>query len=214
MSDEYCLECKRNTKVKAKHQRPSGLRHQPEIPEWKWEGIVMDFVTKLPRTSSGHNTIWVIVDRLTKSRSYLIVIVGSCRGFSSQCEGLGTRLDMNTAYHPQTDCQSERTIQTLEDMLRACVLNFRAEVGEGHLIGPKLVQETTEKILKIKDRLKAAVVRFGKKGKLAPRFVRPFEIIQKVGLVAYMLDLPGELDGVHDTFHVSNLKKYLADPTL
>ncbi|GKA61685.1 putative reverse transcriptase domain-containing protein [Tanacetum coccineum] len=143
-------------KVKAKHQRPSGLRHQPEIPEWKWEGIVMDFVTKLPRTSSGHNTIWVIVDRLTKSRSYLIVIVGSCRGFSSQCEGLGTRLDMSTAYHPQTDCQSERTIQTLEDMLRACVLNFRAEVGEGHLIGPKLVQETTEKILKIKDRLKAA----------------------------------------------------------
>ncbi|GKC35146.1 putative reverse transcriptase domain-containing protein [Tanacetum coccineum] len=121
-----------------------------------------------------------------------------------------------------------------------------AEVGEGQLIGPELVQETTKKISQIKDRLKAArdrqksyadkrrkplefsvgdyvllkvspwkgVVRFGKKGKLAPRFVGPFEIIKKVGPVAYQLDLPEELNGVHDTFHVSNLKKYLADPTL
>ncbi|GKF31798.1 hypothetical protein Tco_0101596 [Tanacetum coccineum] len=121
-----------------------------------------------------------------------------------------------------------------------------AEVGEGQLIGPELVQETTEKISQIKDKLKAArdrqksyadkrrkplefsvsdyvllkvspwkgVVRFGKKGKLAPKFVGPFEIIQKVGPVAYRLDLPQELNGVHDMFHVSNLKKCLADPTL
>ncbi|GJW38117.1 putative reverse transcriptase domain-containing protein [Tanacetum coccineum] len=96
------------------------------------------------------------------------------------------------------------------------------EVGEGQLIGPELVRETPEKIKQIKDRLKAArdlspwkgVVRFGKKGKLAPRFVGPFEIIEKVGLVAYRLDIPEELDGVHDTFHVSNLKKCLTDPTL
>ncbi|GJT65116.1 putative reverse transcriptase domain-containing protein [Tanacetum coccineum] len=194
---------------------------------------------------------------------------------------------MSTAYHPQTNGQSERTIQTLEDMLRVYVLDFGgswdvhlplvefsynnsyhssmrcasfealygrkcrspiiwAEVREGYLIGLELVQETTEKISQIKDRLKAVrdhqksyadrtrkplefsvgdyvllkvspwkgVVRFGKKGKLAPRFVGPFEIIEKVGLVAYRLDLPEELDGVHDTFHVSNLKKCLADPTL
>ncbi|GKD52436.1 putative reverse transcriptase domain-containing protein [Tanacetum coccineum] len=92
-----------------------------------------------------------------------------------------------------------------------------AEVGEGQLIGPELVQETTKKISQIKDRLKVArdcVVRFGKEGKLAPRFVEPFEIIEKVVPVAYRLDLPEELDGVHDTFHVSNLKKCLADPTL
>ncbi|GKA83943.1 putative reverse transcriptase domain-containing protein [Tanacetum coccineum] len=95
-----------------------------------------------------------------------------------------------------------------------------AEVGEGQLIGPELVQETTEKISQIKDRLKAAlspwkgVVRFGKKRKLAPRFVGPFEIIEKVGPMAYRLDLPEELNDVHDTFHVSNLKKCLADPTL
>ncbi|GKE39531.1 hypothetical protein Tco_1462936 [Tanacetum coccineum] len=97
-----------------------------------------------------------------------------------------------------------------------------AEVEECQLIGPELVQETTEKIMQIKDRLKAAhdlspwkgVVHFKKKGKLALRFVGPFEIIEKVGLVAYRLDLLEELNGVHDTFHVSNLKKCLADPTL
>nr|GFA76796.1 putative reverse transcriptase domain-containing protein [Tanacetum cinerariifolium] len=96
-----------------------------------------------------------------------------------------------------------------------------SEVKEGQLIRPELVQETTEKISQIKDRLKAAhdrqksykgVVRFGKKGKLAPRFVRPLEIIEKVGPVAYKMDLLEELDGIHDTFHVSNLKKCLANP--
>ncbi|GJV97421.1 putative reverse transcriptase domain-containing protein [Tanacetum coccineum] len=150
---------------------------------------------------------------------------------------------MSTTYHAQTNGQSEPTIQTLEDMLRACVLDFEgswdvhlplvefsynnsyhssvrcapfealygrkcrlpimwAEVWEGQLIGPELVQETIEKISQIKDRLKAArMVRFRKKGKLAPRFVGPFEIIEKVGLVAYRFDLLEELDGVHDTFH-------------
>ncbi|GJT37558.1 putative reverse transcriptase domain-containing protein [Tanacetum coccineum] len=187
------------------------------IPIWKWEGIAMDFVTKLPRTSSGHDTIWVIMDRLTKSAYFLpmcedykmerlarlylnekvarhgvpISIISdrdsrlTSRFCQSMQEALGTRLDMSTAYHPQTDGQSERTIQTLEDMLRACVLDFGG-----------------------------SVVRFGKKGKLAPRFVGPFEIVEKVGPVAYRLDLPEELSGVHDTFHVSNLKKCLADPTL
>ncbi|GJS79757.1 hypothetical protein Tco_0729638 [Tanacetum coccineum] len=120
------------------------------------------------------------------------------------------------------------------------------EVEEGQLIGPELVQETTEKISRIKDRLKVArdrhksyadkrrkplefsvgdyvllkvspwkgVVLFGKKGKLAPRFVGPFEIIKEVGPVAYRLELPEELNGVHDMFHVSNLTKCLAGPTL
>ncbi|GJY97169.1 putative reverse transcriptase domain-containing protein [Tanacetum coccineum] len=285
--------------VKAEHQRPSGLLQQPEIPVWKLEGISMDFVTKLPRTSSGHDTIWVIVDRLTKSahflpmredykmerlaRLYLNEIVArhgvpisiisdrdsrfTLRFWQSMEEALGTRLDMSTTYHPQTDGQSERTIQTLEYMLRVCVLDFGgswdvhlllveflynnsyhssvrcapfetlygrkcrslimwAEVREGQLIGPELVQKTTKKISQIKDRLKATHDRqksYADKrrkplefsiGKLTPRFVGPFEIIKKVGPVAYRLDLPEELSGVHDTFHMSNLKKCLADPTL
>ncbi|GJU04233.1 putative reverse transcriptase domain-containing protein [Tanacetum coccineum] len=160
-------------------------------------------------------------------------------------KALGTRLDMSTAYHPQTPGQSERTIQTLEDMLRASPVLW-AEIGEGSLIGPELVQETTDKVVVIKEKLKAArdrqksyadnrrkplefevgdrvmlkvspwkgVVRFGKKGKLAPRYVGPFEILERIGPVAYRLRLSEELSGVHDTFHVSNLKKCLADASL
>ncbi|GJT58386.1 reverse transcriptase domain-containing protein [Tanacetum coccineum] len=311
-----CLTC---SKVKAEHQRPSGLLQQPEIPEWKWDKITMDFITKLPRSKSGHDTIWVIVDRLTKSAHFLAIredysteklakiyvdeivarhgvpvsIISDRDGrFTSRCwqtvqKALGTRLDMSTAYHPQTDGQSERTIQTLEDMLRACVIDFGgswdvhlplaefsynnsyhssircapfealygrkcrspvlwAEIREGSLIGPELVQETTNKVVLIKEKLKAArdrqksyadnrrkplefevgdrvmlkvspwkgVIRFGKKGKLAPRYVGPFEILERIGLVAYRLRLPEELSGVHDTFHVSNLKKCLADASL
>ncbi|GJY25662.1 putative reverse transcriptase domain-containing protein [Tanacetum coccineum] len=121
-----CLTC---LKVKAEHQRPSGLLQQLEIPEWKWEGIAMDFVTKFPRTSSGHDTIWVIMDWLTKHGVLISIISDRDSRFTSRFwqsiqEALGTHLDMSMAYHLQTDGQSERTIQTLEDMLRACVLDF------------------------------------------------------------------------------------------
>ncbi|GJY29927.1 putative reverse transcriptase domain-containing protein, partial [Tanacetum coccineum] len=135
-------------------------------------------------------------------------------------KALGTRLDMSTAYHPQTDGQGERTIQTLEDMLRACVIDF----GESRLIRPELVQEITDKMVLIKERLNAARyrqksyadnrLRFGKKGKLAPRYVGPFKIFERIGPAAYRLRLPQELSSVHDTFHVSNLKKCLADANL
>ncbi|GJT04761.1 putative reverse transcriptase domain-containing protein [Tanacetum coccineum] len=200
---------------------------------------------------------------------------------------LGTNLDMSTAYHPQTDGQSERTIQTLEDMLRACAIDFGkgwvnhlplvefsynnsyhasikaapfealygrkcrspvcwTEVGEAQILGPELIQETTEKIIQIKQRMQAArdrqksyadlkrkpmefqvgdkvmlkvspwkgVVRFGKRGKLNPRYVGPFKVIERVGEVAYKLELPEELSRVHNTFHVSNLKKCHADEPL
>nr|GFA22909.1 putative reverse transcriptase domain-containing protein [Tanacetum cinerariifolium] len=193
-------------------------------------------------------------------------------------------LDLSTAYHPETDGQSERTIQTLEDMLRACAMDFGrnwdthlplvefsynnsyhssikcalfealygrryrtpiacTEVGEGKLLGPEIVQETTDKIVQIKERLKVAqdrqksyadkrqkllefsvgdkvllkvsprkgVLCFGKRSKLSQRYVGSFEIVERIGPVAYRLRLPQELVGVHDTFHVSNLKKCLAD---
>ncbi|GKE44729.1 putative reverse transcriptase domain-containing protein [Tanacetum coccineum] len=111
------------------------------------------------------------------------------------------------AYYPQNEGQSEHTIQTLEDMRRACVLDFGGS-WDVHL---PLVEFSYNNSYHSSVR---CVVRFGKKGKLAPRFVGPFEIIEKIGPVAYQLDFPKELNGVHDTFHVSNLKKCLADPTL
>ncbi|GJT36013.1 putative reverse transcriptase domain-containing protein [Tanacetum coccineum] len=166
---------------------------------------------------------------------------------------------MSTAYHPQTDRQSERTIRTLEDMLRACVIDFSGswdvylqlaefsynnsyhssircapfealygrkcrspvlwtKIGESSLIGPELVQETTDKVVLIKEKLKAAMDRQKRyadnRRKLAPRYVGPFEILKRIGPVAYRLRLPEELSGVHDTFHVSNLKKCLVDASL
>nr|GEV81035.1 putative reverse transcriptase domain-containing protein [Tanacetum cinerariifolium] len=118
-----CLTC---AKVKAEHQRPSGLLQQPEIPDWKWERITMNFITKLPRTQSGYDSIWEIV---CKHGVPVLIIsnrdpIFASRFWRSLQESLGTSLDMSTAYHPQTDGQSERTIQTLEDMLRACVIDF------------------------------------------------------------------------------------------
>ncbi|GJU72117.1 putative reverse transcriptase domain-containing protein [Tanacetum coccineum] len=283
-----CLTC---AKVKAEHQRPLVLLVQPDIPQWKWDNITMDFVTKLPKSSQGYDTIWVIFDQLTKFAIFVPMretdLMDKLARMYLKENSLGTSLDMSIAYHPQTDGQSERTIQTLEDMLRACAIDFGkgwvnhlplvkfsyynsyhasikaapfealygrkchspvcwAKVGEVQLTGPELVQETTEKIVQIKQRMQAAcdrqksyadlkrkpmefqvgdtimlkvspwkgVVRFGKRGKLNPRYVGPFKVLEKVGEVSYKLDLPEELSRVHNTFHVSNLKKCHADEPL
>ena len=206
------------------------------------------------------------------------------RFWKSFQECLGTKLNMSTAYHPQTDGQSERTIQTLEDMLRVCVVDFKGnwddylpliefsynnsfhasigmppfealygrkcrsplywdEVGERKILGPELVQQTKEKIELIRQRLVASqnrqskyanqhrkdiefetgdlvllkvspwkgVLRFGKKGKLSPRFIGPFEILKRVGKVAYELALPPNLQHIHNVFHVSMLRRYHSD---
>ncbi|GJZ46479.1 hypothetical protein Tco_0594075 [Tanacetum coccineum] len=278
-----CLTC---AKVKAEHQRPSGLLVQPKIPQWKWDNITMDFVTKLPKLSQDYDTIWVIVDRLTKSaifvpmretdpmeklaRMFLKEVVTrhgipvsiicdrdprfASNFWRSLQKALGTSLDMSTAYHPQTNGQSERTIQTLEDMLRACVIDFGngwvkhlplvefsynnsyhasikaapfealygqkcrspvcwAEVGQVQLTGPEIVQETTEKIIQIKQRIQAARDRQKSYADLKRKSMK-FQVGDKVGVVAYKLELPQELSRVHNTFHVSNLKKCYSDDPL
>ncbi|GJY61577.1 putative reverse transcriptase domain-containing protein [Tanacetum coccineum] len=237
-----CLTC---AKVKAEHQRPSGLLVQPDIPEWRdWR-------------------------------------------FDRKIDEAVHEGDSSKTWYIGTDGQSERTIQTLEDMLRAYVIDFRngwdrhlplveflynnsyhtsikaapfealygrkcrslvcwAEVGEAQLTGQEIIHETTEKIFKIRDRMQAArdrqksyadkrrrplefevgdkvmlkvapwkgVMRFGKCGKLNPRYIGPFRIIERIGPVAYRLELPQELSRVHNVFHVCNLKKCLSDDTL
>ncbi|GKF01583.1 putative reverse transcriptase domain-containing protein, partial [Tanacetum coccineum] len=156
----YVGKCLTYAKVKAEHQKPSGLLVQPKIPEWKWEKITMDFVTKLPKTASDYDTIWVIVDRLTKSTHFLPMRENDpMEKFTSLFwqalhKALGTRLDMSTAYHPETDGQSESTIQTFEILERIGIDIF--QVGDAQLTGPAIIHETTEKIVQIKRRIQAA----------------------------------------------------------
>lgn len=310
-----CLTCQQ---VKAEQRRPGGLLQPLPIPEWKWEQITMDFVSGLPRSPTGHDTIWVIVDRLTKSAHFLpikkadpasklgkmyireivrlhgvpVTIVSDRDSkFHSQFwkgmqAALGTRVNLSTSFHPETDGQSERTIRILEDMLRACILDFKGswedhlalvefaynnsyqssigmapfealygrpcrspvcwtEVGDALILGPDLVRETTEKVAVIQQRLKTAqsrqksyadvrrrplefavgdkvflkvsprrgIRRFGRNAKLSPRYVGPFEILERIGAVAYRLALPPHLSRIHDVFHVSMLRKYEPDPS-
>ncbi|GJQ91383.1 putative reverse transcriptase domain-containing protein [Tanacetum coccineum] len=172
----------------------------------------MDFITKLPKTSNGHDTIWVIVDRLNKSAHFIptreTYSMETLTRFWKSLQGaLGNQLDMSTAYHPETDRQSERTIQTLEDLLRACVKDF-GKGWERHL---PLVEFSYNN--NYHTNIKAAPFE-ALYGKLNPRYIGPFKILEQIGTVAYKLELPEELSNVYSTFHISNLKKCLSDKSL
>ncbi|KAE8701895.1 Rac-like GTP-binding protein ARAC3 [Hibiscus syriacus] len=219
-----CLTCQQ---VKAEHQVPSGLLQPISIPQWKWENITMDFVTGLPLTPNKKDSIWVIVDRLTKSAHFI---------------PLRTDFSMDsTAFHPQTDGQSERTIQILEDMLRTCVIEFKgswerylplAEFAYNNSYQSSIKMARYEALygrrcctplnwkeieFQVGDKvfLKVSpwkkILRFGRKGKLSPRFIGPYEITKRVGSVAYQLVLPHEMEKIYNVFHVSMLRKYRYD---
>ncbi|GJR06754.1 hypothetical protein Tco_0529738 [Tanacetum coccineum] len=194
-------------------QRPSGLLvPKPKIPNGSGTTSLLDFVNEASKTSQGYGTpIWVKVDRLTN-------------------------------YHASIKAAP---LEVLYGQ-KCCSPICWTEVGEAQILGPELIQETTKKIIQIKQRMQAArdrqksyadlkrkpmefqvgdkvmlkvspwkgVVRFGKRGKLNPRYVGPFKVIERVGEVAYKLELPEELSRVHNTFHVSNLKKCHADEPL
>ncbi|KAK8976607.1 hypothetical protein V6N11_057207 [Hibiscus sabdariffa] len=315
---DYVARCLTCQQVKAEHQHPSGLLQPIKIPEWKWERITMDFVTGLPLTPSKKDSVWVIVDRLTKSAHFIPVRTNypvdklaklyiseivrlhgvplsiisdrdpkfTSRFWQALHDALGTRLNFSTAFHPQTDGQSERVIQILEDMLRGCVIDFRGswedflplaefaynnsyqasirmapyealygrkcrtpicwtELYDRNILGPDLIQQTEKTVRLIRDRLKEAfdrqksyadrrrkdiefavgdqvflkvspwkkVLRFGRKGKLSPRFIGPYRILERVGPVAYRLELPPQLSRIHNVFHVSMLRQYRPDPS-
>ena len=287
------------------------------MAEWKWEHVTIDFVTHFPWTPQGHDAVWVIVDRLSKSTHFLdvwmtftleifyllyireivrlhgvLVSIVSDRDprftayfWKSFQKDMGTRVTMSTAFHPLMDGLSERTIQVLEDMLRAWVLDHKGsweehlplvefaynnsyqasiqmapyealygrpcrssicwtEVGESSIIGPNMIRDTSKKVSLIRQRLlmaqsrqksyadvrrrplefevgdhvflkvmpKRGVVRFDKRGKLSPRFIGPFEILERVGTVAYRLALSPSMSGVPEVFHVSMLRRYTPDP--
>ncbi|GJZ37564.1 hypothetical protein Tco_0583755 [Tanacetum coccineum] len=176
-----CLTC---AKVKAEHQRPSGLLVQPKIPQLKWDNITMDFVTKLPKSPQGYDT------------------------------------DL-------TDGQSEEDIQTPQRiMLRACMINFE-KVGlittisfnslitllSSSIKAPTILKHCMDKDYATVSPWKG-VVRFGKRGKLNLRYVGTFKVLERIGFVSYKLEFLEELSRVHNTFHVSNLKKCYANEPL
>ena len=305
-------------KVKIEHQKLSGLLRSLDIPEWKWDSIGMDFVVGLPRTPANHDSVWVIIDRLTKSAHFIPINIRyslekqtqlyikevvrlhgiplsivsdrdpqfTSRFWQSLHEALGTKLRLSSAYHPQTDGQSERTIQSLEDLLRACVLEHKGswdgflplieftynnsfhasigmapfealygrrcrtplcwfETGENLILGPEVVQQTTEMVKMAQEKMRTAqsrqksysdkrrrplefqegdhvflkvtpvtgVGRALKSKKLTPRFIGPYQISRRIGPVAYRIALPPFLSNLHDVFHVSQLRKYVHDPS-
>ncbi|GJS69640.1 putative reverse transcriptase domain-containing protein [Tanacetum coccineum] len=258
---EYVGKCLTCSRVKAEYQKPSGLLVQPEIPMWKWERITMDFVTKLHKTS---NTIWVIVNRLTKYAHFIPTpetdsMKTLTRFWQSLQSALGTQLDMNfvkgwerhlplvefsynNSYHASIKAAPFEAFYGQKCRSPVCW----AEVGDVQLTGPEIIHETTKKIVQIRQRLQTArdrqrsyanirrkplefqvgdhvmlkvsprkgVIRFRKQGKLNPRYIRPFKILEQIGLVAYKLELPEELSNVYNTFHISNLKKCLSDESL
>nr|GEW88460.1 putative reverse transcriptase domain-containing protein [Tanacetum cinerariifolium] len=271
----------------------SGLPRMPSGYDTIW--VIDDRLTKsahflpMKKTDSMENLTRLYLKEIICRHGVPVLIISdrdshfTSRFWRSLQEALGINLNMSTAYHPQTDVQSKRTIQTLEDMLRNCVIDFGSswdrhlplfefsynnsyyasikaapyealygrkcrspicwsEVKDSQLTGPELIRDTTEKIVQIKNHLLAArsrhksyadkrlkplefkvgdmvllkespwkrAVRFGKREKLSPRYIGPFKILARVGLVAYTLELTKELIGIRITFHVSNLKKCLA----
>jgi hypothetical protein len=299
--------------VKIEHQKPARLLKPLEIPVWKWEDISMDFVVGLLRTPKGNDSIWVIVDRLTKVAQFVPMKVtfwterlanlyiehilrlhGAPKSIVSDREPqfvakfwrsfhklMGTTLNYSTGFHPQTDGKTKRVNQVLEDMLLSCAFaydtdwesslpiakfsynnSFQAslrmapfealygrkcrtllawsEVGEQTLFGPAIIEVVEEKVEKVSENvritqshqksyadkrreltfavrervyLKVSPLRGTKRflvnGKLAPRYVGPYQITKRIESLAYQLALPETMAGVHPMFHVSQLKKSL-----
>ncbi|KAG8481029.1 hypothetical protein CXB51_025732 [Gossypium anomalum] len=247
-----CLICQQ---MKAEHQVPSGLLQPIMVPEWKWDRNYHGFYIRVAVNSgeekchldySLNKLAELYIREIVRLHGIPLSIISdrdprfTSRFWQKLQEALGTKLNFSTAFHPQTDGQSERVIQILEDMLRCCT-----ELKENQIYGVDLIKETEEKVKVIQDCLKATsnrqksyadlkrkeieyqvgdkvflkvspwkkVLRFGRKGKLSPRFIGPYEVIEKVGPVAYRLALPPELEKIHDVFHVSMLRRYRSDPS-
>ncbi|WVZ97087.1 hypothetical protein U9M48_042648, partial [Paspalum notatum var. saurae] len=266
---EYVAICDTCQRVKAEHQRPAGLLQPLKVPEWKRKEITMDFIVSLPRTQKGAKLAELYISKIVCLHGVPKEII-SDRGsqFTSRFlkqlhDSLDTKLRFSTAYHPQTDGQTEKTNQILEDMLRACAIHYQGslkkspfqalygkrcrtplfwnQTGEKQVFGPDIIQDAEQQLRIIQQNLRIAqsrqrsyadvhrkylsfkvddhvylkmspmrgIRRFNVKGKLAPGYIEPFKILEKKGEVAYRLKLPPSLSGMHDVFHVSQLKKCL-----
>ncbi|GJW37845.1 putative reverse transcriptase domain-containing protein [Tanacetum coccineum] len=226
---EYVGKCLTYSRVKAEFQKPSGLLVQQEISMWKWERITMDFITKLPKTLNGHDTIWVIVDRLTKSAHFIptretnsmetltrlyikeivsqhgvpiSIILDRDSHFTSRFwKSLQSALDFGKGWEKHLPLVEFSSNKSYHASIKAAP--FEALYGRN-------ANSTTLASLSPRK----GVIRFEKRGKLNPWYIGPFKILKRIGPVAYKLELLEELSNVYSTFHVSNLKKCLSDESL
>ncbi|WVZ52877.1 hypothetical protein U9M48_003883 [Paspalum notatum var. saurae] len=256
-----------------------------KIPEWKWEEISMDFIVGLPRTQKGYNSIWVVVDRLTKIAHFIPVNttysgarlaelyisrivclhgvpkrIISDRGsqftslfweqlHDSLDSKLRTSWDKSLPYAEfsyNNSYQASLKKSTFEALYgRRCRTPlFWNQTGEKQVFGPDLIKDAEQQIKMVRENLRVAqsrqksyadvrrrdltfkvddfvylkvspmrgIRRFNMKGKLVPRYIGPFKIVERKGEVAYKLELPSNLSGIHDVFHVSQIKKCLRVP--
>nr|XP_043639150.1 uncharacterized protein LOC122610222 [Erigeron canadensis] len=237
----FVRQCLTYLRVKAEHRKPVGLLGQPEIPEWKWKCVTMNFITKFARMKEGQDTIWVIVDRLTKSVHFLVIrekvsteelVKKYVKEFMSK-HGIPVPIisDMilvsililgedfrefshNNSYHTSIKIAPFEALYG-----RKCrSLVAWSDYGNSQLVGPELIEDTAEKIIQIKEQLRVArerqkkfLLRFVVSGKLGSRYTRPFEVLKRVSKVAYRLRHSGELEGVHCVFQLSHLRKCQAE---
>ncbi|GJS30455.1 putative reverse transcriptase domain-containing protein [Tanacetum coccineum] len=237
---EYVSRCLTCSNIKAEHQKPSGFLQQPEIPEWKWEKITMDFIDqvgsllpiredykteKLAKIYTNEIVaetcvagIQSISDRDGRFCHTLLASFSGSVGYENRhgSTAYTLRSDVGITHLPLIEFSYNNS-----DHTSIKCAPFEALYGRkcrSPVIWTEVGESVTSLNFQVGDRvlLKVSpwkgVVQFGKKGKLAPRYVGPFEIVECVGPVAYRLKLPQELSCVHDTFHVSNLKKCLAEP--
>nr|GEW09563.1 hypothetical protein [Tanacetum cinerariifolium] len=196
-----CLTC---AKVKAKHLKPSGLLQQPKILNWKWENVTMDFMTGLPRTLSGYDLIWVIVDRLTKSAHFLPKKkTDSIEKLTELYLKEISEVGESQLTGPELVRETTKKIVQIKNRL----LTARSRQKSYTDLKRRLTEfEVGDKIM-LKVSPWRGVICFGKCGKLSPRFIGPLKVIERIRPIAYKLELPDKLRRIHDTFHVSNLKR-------
>ncbi|KAK8600790.1 hypothetical protein V6N12_050638 [Hibiscus sabdariffa] len=223
-----CLTCQ---KVKVEHQAPTRLLQPIEFPQWKWDKITMDFVTGLPGTPKKNDVVWVIVDSLTKSTHFIsvranmssYVLVEFYIREVIRLHGIPTSIvsdrdpkftsrfwnGENKVLGPQILRDTEEKVQITHGRLKQA---FDRQKAYADLKRTDMQYDIGDKVfLKVSPSKK--VLRFGKKGKLSPRYNGPFEILERFGPMAYRLALPPEFDKIHNVFHVSMLQRYRYDPS-
>ncbi|XP_017613684.1 uncharacterized protein LOC108458798 [Gossypium arboreum] len=186
--------------VKDEHQLTSGLLHPVMIPLWKWEHVMMDFISRLPLTPTK-DSIWVIVDQLTKSAHFIPVQID----YSLQ--------KLSMLYISEIVRLHEVPVLIISDRDTRFTSWFWKKLHEALDLKRRNIKYSVGDFAFLKVSPWKKVLRFGLKDELSSRFIGPYQILKRVGPVVYQLGLPLELSRIHDVFHVSMLRRYWSDPS-